>query len=174
MHSNRTAALAALVLAGSMPLVAQDPATCPMHAKHMGETERKSKVDERGDHVMGFDHTRTGHHFLLRPDGGVIEVTAADAADRESIAAIRRHLEQVAVSFRAGDFEMPMLIHGKTPPGVPELQRLKTEVVYVVEPVEKGARVKITAKGRDALAAIHAFLKFQIEDHRTGDPTAVK
>ena len=32
------------------------------------------KMNERGDHVMGFDHTKTTHHFRLLSDGGSIEV----------------------------------------------------------------------------------------------------
>ena len=32
------------------------------------------KMNERGDHVMGFDHTKTTHHFRLLADGGSIEV----------------------------------------------------------------------------------------------------
>ena len=27
------------------------------------------KMNQRGDHVMGFDHTKTTHHFLLLADG---------------------------------------------------------------------------------------------------------
>jgi hypothetical protein len=59
-----------------------------------------AKVAERGDHVMGFDHTKTTHHFRLLPAGGAIEVSANDAADTESRDAIRGHLSHIATMFR--------------------------------------------------------------------------
>ena len=35
-------------------------------------------VNRRGDAVMGFSHAKTAHHFLLKPDGGVIQVEIFD------------------------------------------------------------------------------------------------
>jgi hypothetical protein len=62
-----------------------------------------------------------------------------------------------------------MLIHDQTPPGVLVLQRLKSEVVYDFENRDKGAAIQIRTKNPEALKAIHAFLRFQISDHQTGD-----
>ena len=76
-----------------------------------------AKVAERGDHVMGFDHAKTTHHFLLSPAGGSIEVSANDPADTESRDAIRGHLEHIASMFSEGNFDAPMLIHDRVPPG---------------------------------------------------------
>lgn len=42
------------------------------------------EMNKRGDHVMGFDHTKTTHHFRLSPQGGAIEITANSADDTES------------------------------------------------------------------------------------------
>jgi hypothetical protein len=42
------------------------------------------KMNERGDKVMGFDHTKTKHHFLLKANGGVIQIEANDSADTVS------------------------------------------------------------------------------------------
>jgi hypothetical protein len=36
-----------------------------------------------------------------------------------------------------------------------------------------GGRVDIVTANKDALAAVHAFMKFQIKDHETGDKTSV-
>jgi hypothetical protein len=82
-----------------------------------------AKVAERGDHVMGFDHAKTSHHFLLSPAGGSIEVSANDPADTDSRDAIRGHLEHIASMFSEGDFDAPMLIHDRVPPGVPTMKR---------------------------------------------------
>jgi hypothetical protein len=105
----------------------------------------------------------------LYADGGAIEVTANDAKDTESRDQIRMHLFHLAVMFAAGNFQAPMLIHDQVAPGVPTLQRLRAEVSYRFEGIPDGGLVRIATKNKEALSAIHEFLKFQISDHRTGD-----
>jgi hypothetical protein len=128
------------------------------------------EVDRRGDHVMGFSHEKTTHHFRLAKDGGAIEVTANDSKDTESRDEIRQHLSHIAGMFAGGNFNAPMLIHDQTPPGVPAMRRLKSEIKYEFEQIEQGGRVKITTSNREAIDAVHEFLRFQIADHQTGDP----
>jgi hypothetical protein len=127
-------------------------------------------VDKRGDHAMGFSHEKTTHHFRLYKDGGAIEVTANDPNDNESRNQIRMHLGHIARMFAAGDFNAPMLIHDRVPPGVPVLQRLKSEVRYEFQNTDRGGTIRITTSNVEALNAVHEFLRFQIDDHRTGDP----
>ena len=130
-------------------------------------------VDRRGDQAMGFSHQQTAHHFTLTSEGGRIFAAAISAEDVETRDAIRAHMGHIARAFAAGNFEMPMFIHGKTPPGVPTMKRLRERIQYRSEDTERGAQVVIRTSDPDAVAAIHAFLRFQIADHRTGDPTAV-
>jgi len=127
------------------------------------------KMNERGDHVMGFDHTKTTHHFRLSPDGGSIEVAANSAQDKESRDQIRMHLGHIAKMFAGGNFNAPMLIHEQIPPGVPVMQKLKGEIQYKFEETEQGARIQISTNSSEALQAIHDFLRFQIQEHKTGD-----
>lgn len=164
------------------PLLAQEaPPACPLHAEHQKAAQENAHaghsdhaaLDHRGDKVMGFEHTRTTHHFLLKEDGGVIQVEANDAGDAASVAQIRGHLAHVARSFSAGDFRMPAEIHGRVLPGVPDMTRLAQEIRYTYEDLERGGRVRITTAHPEARAAVHAFLKAQIADHRTGDPLEV-
>jgi hypothetical protein len=118
---------------------------------------------------MGFSHEKTTHHFILYSDGGAIEVTANDATDSESRDQIQMHLGHIAKMFAAGDFNAPMLVHDKVPPGVPVLERLKADVSYRYEKLDKGGRVRIVTANPEALSAVHEFLRFQISDHQTGD-----
>lgn len=127
-------------------------------------------VTKRGDHAMGFSHDKTTHHFRLAPDGGAIEVTSNDAADTSSRDEIRNHLTHIATMFAAGDFDLPMFIHDKVPPGVPVMKRLRAQIDYKFEAIDNGARVKIVTANPEGLKAVHAFLRFQIKDHHTGDP----
>jgi hypothetical protein len=125
-------------------------------------------VMKRGAHVMGFDQTTTTHHFRLTRTGGVIEVTANDAADTTAIAQIQSHLRHIAVMFAEGNFSAPMLIHAQEPPGVAEMKRAGAAIGYKYEPLPRGGRVILRTDAH--IGAIHEFLRFQITDHRTGDP----
>ena len=136
--------------------------------------QHHADVNKMGDQVMGFDHLKTTHHFLLRPDGGVIQVDANDAKDTVSRDQIRQHLPHIADLFVIGDFTAPMLIHSQNPPGVPAMTRLKAVIKYQFEESARGGRVQITTANPDALAAVHEFLRFQISEHATGDSGQVE
>ena len=131
------------------------------------------EMEKRGDRVMGFDHLKTTHHFLLRENGGAIVITANSVDDNESRDQIRMHLKHIAHMFAEGDFKAPMLIHDQVPPGVPTMQKLKSEISYDFAEVDRGALVRMSTKNPEALAAIHSFLRFQITEHKTGDPLEV-
>jgi hypothetical protein len=152
-------------------------ADCPLmrageapESQHDSHGAHDAALNERGERAMGFSQTATVHHFLLKPDGGVIQVEVKDASDASNRDLVRRHLSHVARAFAAGDFDTPALVHARVPPGTDALRRLKSEITYAYEETEAGARVRISTKNAEALAAVHAFLRFQIEDHRTGDP----
>jgi hypothetical protein len=125
---------------------------------------------KRGDHAMGFSQEKTTHHFRLLKDGGVIEVVANDPKDAESREQIRRHLSHIAQMFSAGNFDVPMFIHGATPPGVPAMTELRDQITYRFQETANGAAVRIGTANTRALEAVHAFLRFQIAEHKTGDP----
>lgn len=165
------ALLAALITAAPAGARAQQQ---QQHGQGHGHGTHAEDVNRRGDRVMGFDHRKTRHRFLLHPDGGAIEVTANSADDKESTEQIRKHLGHIARMFADGNFKAPMLIHARTPPGVPVMERLKAEIRYEYQETEQGARVNIKTGNAEALAAVHEFLRFQIKDHETGDATDVK
>lgn len=177
MRNKRTvlfAIMAILVTAASYMAYAQQSkdskkqdAGCPM------ADERMKGVNRRGDKAMGFDHMKTTHHFRLTKDGGVIEIEVKDIKDVESRDKIRQHLHHIARMFSDGNFETPMFIHAQNPPGVIVMQRLKDKINYRFEETEKGALVRISTDNEEALEAIHQFLRFQIQDHRTGDSIEV-
>ena len=80
------------------------------------QDKRSEGVVKRGEHVMGFSHEATTHHFRLFSDGGEIAVTANDPKDKASIDQIRTHLGHIAQMFASGNFKAPMLIHDTNPP----------------------------------------------------------
>jgi hypothetical protein len=140
---------------------------CPMHDDH-------SKMIERSEKGMGFSQTATTHHFLLRSNGGVIQVEANDSKDNAARDSIRAHLTHIAHAFSVGDFDIPMFVHDTVPPGVPDMKRLNQKIDYSFQESPSGGRVVITTSDPAALTAIHKFLLFQIDEHHTSDPTVIK
>ena len=131
-------------------------------------------MNQRGEMGMGFSQAATMHHFFLNPDGGVIQVGANDPKDTSDRDKIRMHLTHIAQAFASGDFDIPMFVHDTTPPGVPEMKRLRDRIKYTYGETQNGGRVVISTADPDALAAIHDFLRFQIQEHKTGDPATLR
>ena len=129
---------------------------------------------ERGEKGMGFSQTKTTHHFLLKSDGGVIAVSANDPKDSAARDQIRMHLSHVASAFSQGDFDIPMFVHDQTPSGVAEMKRLQSVIHYRYAQSEGGGKVIVSSESAEAVGAIHEFLKFQIREHKTGDPLKVE
>jgi hypothetical protein len=86
---------------------------------------------------------------------------------------IQMHLAYIVSMFRSNDFDIPMLIHDKVPPGVDVMKQKRNAISYAYEPTKLGGLVRIKTADPEALKAIHQFLLFQIKDHRTGDPVTV-
>jgi hypothetical protein len=128
---------------------------------------------KRGDAGMGFSHEKTTHHFVLLKDGGAIQVSGNDPKDDASRDHIRMHLSHVAEMFSAGNFNVPMFIHDTTPPGVPTMTKLHSEIHYQYQQTDSGAKIIIETANPKALQAVHEFLRFQVDEHQTGDPTEV-
>jgi hypothetical protein len=162
----------AFLLFSWLRLSARDVQSCPMHKEHMKEaSQHQADVEKHGDEAMGFPHDKTTHHFRLYSDGGAIEVTVNDTKDSQNMHAIRSHLTHIATMFSNGEFSIPMFIHDQVPPGVPVMKEKHTEISYGLEELLTGSRVRIKTTNPDALKAVHDFLRFQIEDHHTGDTT---
>lgn len=159
--------------------------TCPMHAQHMAAAAKKDAVRadgsaEHGRHVdsrhdtFGMSHDQSTHSFRLFADGGAIELRATDAADATTIDAIRGHLQEITGQFDKGDFSAPAFVHGYAPDGVARLEQLRGTIGYRYQRLDDGGRIRITTKSADALAAIHAFLRFQVTEHRTANSGKVE
>jgi hypothetical protein len=131
-------------------------------------------LDRRGAHAMGFDQEKTTHHFLLYQDGGAIDISVKAASDAANRDAIRQHLPHIAKLFAQGSFDLPHFIHATDVAGTAVMARLKDRIKYEYRETPGGGRVDIRTTDRDALDAVHAFLRFQITDHKTGDSLAVK
>lgn len=160
MLLNRSVAVLAVLSIAGLSTAAQD---------------HHAAMDKRGAAVMGFDQALTTHHFLLFADGGAIDVSVKSASDVKNRDAIRSHLPHIAQMFGQGNFDAPMLVHdSKAVPGTDTMAERKATIRYEYVDTPAGGRVDIVTTDRQSLSAVHDFLRFQIADHRTGDPTTVR
>ena len=136
--------------------------------------DQHAQMNQRGAQVMGFDQEKTTNHFYLYSDGGAIDVAVNDPADKANLGAIRAHLPHIAMLFSEGNFEAPMLVHDTNVPGAAKMGMLKDRITYRYAETPKGGRVNIFTTDAEALSAVHAFLKFQITDHKTDDSLEVR
>lgn len=145
-----------------------------LQAHSQQSNEHSTGVEMRGDHAMGFSHETTAHHFRLLKDGGIIEVDVLKPGDEATRDKIRMHLSHIAAMFSANNFDVPMFIHDREPPGVSTMKQRHDSIAYTYQSTDLGAEVRITTEDAKALQAVHDFLRFQIQDHRTGDPITVQ
>jgi hypothetical protein len=137
-----------LVLAG--PLAAQDSSFAAMQA--------------RGQMAMGVDQYTSQHHFEPLADGGRI-MLQRDATDTAGTRAIREHLKDIAMRFRAGDFAIPGFVHAQQVPGTRVLAAKRAAIRYVFHPLPGGGEVRIVTRDSTAVKAVHQFLAFQRTEH---------
>lgn len=148
-----------------------------LHARHHGaqaDTLRRAVTDSafaelqaRGMVAMGVDQYASRHVFESRPDGGRIDYRTAPG-DTAGARTIRAHLREIRDAFARGDFSIPAFVHDGPVPGTDVMAARREHLHYRVEDVDGGAILHITTHDAEALRAVHTFLAFQRQDHRTG------
>ena len=124
-------------------------------------------MQARGKTAMGVDQYTSQHHFEPLADGGRI-MLQRDAADTAGTTAIREHLQDIAMRFRAGDFAIPGFVHAQQVPGTPVMAARRAAIRYVFHPLPGGGEVRIVTRDAAAVAAVHQFLAFQRTEHHVG------
>jgi hypothetical protein len=147
----------------------------PMSSSVVARQAHHAAGDRRAATVMGFDQIRTTHHFRLFTDGGAIDVAVNESTDTKNRDAIRSHLPRITAMFGSGNFAAPMLVHDSAKvPGVRIMTAKKDAIRYRYVETPDGGRVDVSTSDPEALAAVHAFLKYQIREHATGDPLTIR
>jgi hypothetical protein len=172
---HRVILILAGVLAHGPIAAAQHPDMPPgmTHEEHAAQMAKEAALRENGGVAMGFDQQAAVHHFRLAPAGGAVAVDVRRPDDEATRGQIRAHLREIAAAFARGDFGKPFLTHGEEPPGVPAMRKLAGELAYVYEDTATGGLVRIVTASPQALEAVHAFIRYQITEHGTGDPLTI-
>lgn len=121
--------------------------------------------------ASGFDSERVNRHFYVLKNGGAVEITAKDSGDEATIKAIQTYLKKESDLWTKGNFETVTAVYGRPAEGTVQLKKLRDDVTFAVVPEENGAVIRMLTVNPTAKAAIHDYLRFQIDQLKTGDPT---
>lgn len=113
---------------------------------------------------MGVDQYTSTHVFEPLEDGGRIWLER-DPDDSVGAATIRRHMDEIAARFAAGDFTLPAEVHARAVPGTDTMRARRAVLSYTVEMLPRGAALRIRSADPVAIRAAHEFLAFQRDDH---------
>lgn len=136
-------------------------------ACHRKDETAFAALQTRGQTTMGVDQYTSSHHFEPLTDGGRIQLQR-DVEDSQGVAQIRRHLQAIALAFKAGQFDIPMFVHATSVPGTAVMSARRDAIDYTYSDLPRGGEVRIRSRDSVAVAAIHEFLAFQRMDHHTG------
>jgi hypothetical protein len=127
--------------------------------------EEYAELQQRGRVAMGVDQYTSTHKFDDLADGGRIELQRNETDPRD-VATIRDHLKEVMGAFAKGDFQVPGFVHAQQVPGTTVMAARRADIKYAYSDLPQGGEIRITTSNAEALAAIHAFMAFQRQDHR--------
>jgi len=148
------------------PVLVVWAAVALMPAAWAGSSPRQQEVAEKGAMVMPFNGQNSKHVFQKMSDGGLQQVIAKDASDKELVGAIRGHLSMEADRFKKGDYSDPMKIHGMDMPGVQYLSSIKPgQIVIAYRDLPNGGEIRYTGKDTATVTAIHKWFDAQLSDH---------
>jgi hypothetical protein len=148
-------------------------------ANHKHDATHKHAPGEDCEHhkpsasKLGFDPAKTRYSIRLVADGGVFQIAVKDAADKDTLLKVRNHLQHVAQRFAEGDFSAHTYIHGEKAPGAEYIKNKAKLVKYQFRNTSDGGQITVATKDKDALKAVHEFLRAEIALHETGDSTTV-
>jgi hypothetical protein len=125
----------------------------------------------RATKVSGFDSQKVTRHFYVLKNGGAVEITAKDPNDEATVKSIQAYLKKESDQFAKGNFESTTNIYGRAPESAPQLKKLRDSVTYAVVPQDDGGVLRMLTVNPAAKSAVHDFLRFQIDQMKTGDPT---
>ncbi|WP_367155351.1 aspartate carbamoyltransferase [Methylomonas sp. HYX-M1] len=155
MRYSITSFLLAAVCAASLPANADTPAS----------SARLDEVAERGRHAMPFALEKTLHIFEKTPHGGIQQVIANNPSDQTQIGLIRRHLAELNMRFKQGDFSRQRQVHGDTMPGLAELAASHSRIQFNYRELSNGAEIEYSAEDPGLVDAIHRYFNAQLRDH---------
>ncbi|TVP60047.1 MAG: hypothetical protein EA351_01000 [Gemmatimonadales bacterium] len=163
MITRYRSALSSLMLVAVLSLVS----ACASDSETSDPDADFAALQERGEVGMGVDQYASTHRFDDIADGGRIEFVH-DGQDEEAVETIRAHLQEIRTAFGEGDFSIPAFVHDQVVPGTDRMAERKDRIEFRYRDLPGGGELRMVTSDPEALEAIHEFMAFQRDDHRSG------
>jgi hypothetical protein len=147
------------------PVAGQKPIEVPIHRLPGPTATKQEHIHQMGQTVMPFDLNKTTHIFRMTDSGGVQSVVVKNAQDKDQIPLVRQHLRHEAEAFQHGDYSDPTSLHGKTMPGVSELEGHHASIAVAYSELPLGAALTFKTGDRHLATEIHRWFGAQLSEH---------
>lgn len=115
---------------------------------------------------MPFDLGKTVHVFHMTEDGGTQKVVLRGVApDQDQVDMIQHHLAMEAMEFRKGNFADPAHLHGRSMPGLDDLQAGAGRMEITYNALPDGAEIRFRTHDIKLITAVHRWFGAQLSEH---------
>jgi hypothetical protein len=126
---------------------------------------QQQHVHQMAPGVMPFDISKTIHVFRMTESGGVERVVTRAPGAADQVALVRQHLQHEAVRFQHGDYSDPATLHGKTMPGLQEIEAGAARIKVSYADLPTGAQITFQTADVRLVTAIHRWFGAQLSEH---------
>ncbi|HEX8926526.1 MAG TPA: hypothetical protein VF786_12080 [Terriglobales bacterium] len=119
------------------------------------------------------DESKIERHYWLLKNGGAIEMVCKAPCDSSTQATIQQYLDALAKSFEKGSFEAEFVTGTTAPVSLANLKKLRDEVTFHAASSDVGYSLRMLTVNPQARDAIYDFMRYEITNRKTGDPTTL-
>jgi len=120
------------------------------------------------------DESKIQRHYWLLKNGGAIEMVCKEPCDNSTQTAIQNYLDSLTKAFEKGSFDSEFVSGVSTPESLATLRKLRDEITFSAANSEVGYSLRMLTVNPQARDAIYDFLRYEITNRKTGDPTTLE
>lgn len=133
----------------------------------------EQEVESRFSRAMGVPVEKVTVHFYLVKNGGVVELSAKNPTDTTTAAALQKYLQNQKDLWEKGKETAVTDVHLRAPEAASTMRRLRNDITFFMAKTDSGGVLRMFSINEQARAAIQDYLRFEITEHKTGDPTTL-
>jgi len=120
------------------------------------------------------DESKIERHYWLLKNGGAIEFICKAPCDSSTQASIQGYLDSLGKAFEKGSFDAEFVSGSNAPETLATLRKLREEVTFQSASSEVGYSLRMLTVNPQAREAIYDFIRYEITNRKTGDPTTLE
>ncbi len=133
----------------------------------------EQEVDTRFSRALGVPLDKVTIHYYLVKNGGVIELSAKNTGDSGTIAALQKYLQNQKDLWEKGKETAVTEVHMHPPEAAATMRKLRNDITFYAAKTDNGGVLRMFSINDQARVAIQDYLRFEINEHKTGDPTTL-